>query len=332
MTIEEYLTSPLLLQVKEEFKKGLWPKGCERCRIEEENDIKSKRILDHERWKDHYDRYVEDDGFITASIAFGNTCNLACVTCGPDASSKWHQEHIRLHQRDIKPNHFYKHGFVEDFYRIAENVIHFDIPGGEPFLSGIVQQKELLTKYIESGRSKDMSLHYTTNGTIFPDHDWFDLWKNYGSVEIQLSIDGIEERFEYIRYPAKWASLVENIEKYKTKQVMLTVATTVSAYNIAYLDELVSYLHSIGLGMPWLGRLHYPRYMRPTIWRDDAKVFIINKLAQSQYDFSSFIKLLSSEDDQDSFNDFRYHLLRQDNYRKNSFGKTFPEMLTYLKN
>lgn len=332
ITIEEYVNSPLLQQVKSDFNKGIWPKGCERCKIEEDNGIKSKRILDKERWLEHYKSYDESKGFITASIAFGNTCNLACVTCGPDASSKWHQEYIKLHKKDIKPNHFYKDGFVENFLNTAKNIIHLDIPGGEPLLSGVIQQKEMLQKYIDNGRSNEITLHYTTNGTLFPDDEFFDLWNKFKSVEIQLSIDGIDNRFEYIRYPANWSVVLENIQKYKTKNVTITVATTVSAYNIAYLDELVSCLHTIGLGMPWLGRLHYPKYMRPTVWRDDAKKFIIDRLNNSNYDFTSFIKLLESEDDQESFEDFRYHLLRQDSYRKNSFGQTFPEMLTYIKN
>lgn len=333
ITIQEYLDSTLLYEVKEDFKNDRWPKGCERCKIEEDNNIKSKRILDKERWKEHYDAYDESNGFITASIAFGNTCNLACVTCGADASSKWYKEYKKLHHIDIKPNHFYKKGFVENFIENSTDIIHLDIPGGEPLLSGIEQQKQLLKNYIEKDKSKNITLHYTTNATIFPDEEWFDLWKKYKNVEIQLSIDGIENRFEYIRYPAIWTEVLENIKKYKDRDdINISVATTVSAYNIAYLDELLSYLEDIGLSSPWLGRLHHPKYMRPTIWRDDAKQFIIDRLSSSKYDFSSWINMLKTIDDQSSFQDFRHFLLRQDNYRKNSFGSTFPEMLKYLKN
>lgn len=335
MTIEEYIDSPLLYEVKEDFKADRWPKGCERCRIEEENDIKSKRILDLERWHDHYDRYDDGKGFITASIAFGNTCNLACVTCGPDASSKWYTEYLKFNQKEIKPNHFYKDGFVENFIKSAPEIIHFDIPGGEPLLSGVQQQKQLLKEYISKGIAKDITLHYTTNGTVFPDNDWFNIWKEYKHVEIQLSIDAINARFEYIRYPGVWNDVVKNIRSYQSRandKLCLAVAVTVSAYNIAYLEELTDKTHELGIGMPWFGRLHYPKYMRPTVWRSDAKKYIISKLTQSKYDFSSWIKLLDTEDDQSSFEDFRYHLLRQDRYRKKNFGQTFPEMLQYLRN
>jgi len=335
MTIEDYLDSPLLFEVKEDFKNDRWPKGCERCKIEEENDIKSKRILDHERWKEHYDQYDESKKFLTASIAFGNTCNLACVTCGPDASSKWYNEYLKFNGIDIKPNHFYKDGFVENFYKSAKNIIHLDIPGGEPLLSGVRQQKELLEKYVSEGSSKDITLHYTSNATIFPDTEWFELWKEFKHVEIQLSLDAINQRFEYIRYPGIWSDVVSNIQSYQkhsNSKLSLSVAVTVSAYNVYYLDELTHTTHDLGLGMPWFGRLHYPKYMRPTVWRDGAKEYIIQKLSTSKFDFSNWIKLLQTEDDKESFDDFRYHLLRQDSYRKKSFGQTFPEMLQFLKN
>lgn len=337
ISLDEYLASDVLYQIKEDFKNGKWPVGCIRCKNEEENNIDSKRILDYERWKEHYQQYKEEKGFITASIAFGNTCNLTCVTCSPEASSKWYQEYLKLYKIDIKPNHFYRYSFVENFLQHAPNVIHLDIPGGEPLLSGVSQQKELLQQLISLDKSKDITLHYTTNTTLFPDNHWLELWSHFKSVEIQLSIDGVDKRFEYIRYPANWEVCLHNIKKYvelkeQVKNMVLTVSTTVSAYNIAYLPELAIFLDDIGLGVPYYGKVHFPKFMRPTVWRNDAKDFIIERLDKSVHNYSNYINLLRTEDDQDHFQDFRYRLLRQDNYRKNSFGQTFPEMLHFLLN
>ena len=44
--------------------------------------LKGKRQLDYARWQPYYDVYKEDQKLITASVAFGNTCNLKCIMCG----------------------------------------------------------------------------------------------------------------------------------------------------------------------------------------------------------------------------------------------------------
>lgn len=330
-SIDDYIESPTLKEVKRDFKEGIWPKGCERCKIEESNSIRSKRVQDHERWGT---LLSEDKGFVTASIAFGNTCNLSCITCDPTASSKWQQEWKILLGRDVKPNHFYKEDFVQSFKDKTPNLIHLDIPGGEPLLSGVKQQKELLRMYINDDSAKDITLHYTTNCTKFPDDEWLELWSHFNEVELQLSIDGVGDKFEYIRYPAVWSEVLSNVLKYLELRdnglIKLGVSTTVSAYNIAYLGELVEWCHEIGLGMPYLGRVHNPAHLRPTVWKDDAKKFIVGRLESCTFDLTPFILLMNSEDDSNHFETFRYRLVRHDGFRKLNFKKTFPEMLEFL--
>lgn len=335
-TIEEYTNSPILNLVKEDFLNDRWPKGCSRCQLEEQYGIDSKRIIEQNRWKDHLENH-QKNGFISASVAFGNTCNLTCIICDPGSSSKWHHEYKKLYGVDIRPNHFYKDGFVENLIKHTPNLKHMDIPGGEPMLSGVDQQQQLLEYFVKENKAKDISLHYTTNCTIFPNEKWLSLWEHFKEVEFQLSIDGIEKRFEYLRYPANWDLVQNNAIKYKnlkdcSKNIKLSVATTVSAYNIAYLDELVSWCIDTGLGKPWLGRLHNPIHLRPTVWRVDGKKFIIQQLRYSENKsvLKPFIHFIETEDDSKHFSDFRYRLLRHDNYRNIKYSDFFPEMFEFL--
>lgn len=330
-SVEDYLQSQTLIQIKQDFRKGEWPVGCERCRIEEENQIKSKRILDHDRWKKHYDVYDLDSGkFITASVAFGNTCNLKCITCGPHASSRWHKEHLDLFGIDIPSNHFYKQGFVEELGDSMPGLIHLDIPGGEPFVSGVEQQFQLLSSLRK--RASEITLHYTTNAAIFPEDRWWNCWKDFQEIDLQISLDGIGERFEYIRYPAVWSEVVHNIDLYLQKQktlhnFRLSVSVCVSAYNIGYLDEILSWCHDKGLPSPWLGRLHTPSHMRPTIYPDKIKSKIIETLQKSPYnELKSWAKLLISIDDSHEFSKFVQRTQQHDLYRSTDFCKTFGEM------
>lgn len=325
--LDDYLNSNFLNDVKHELDRGIWPVGCDRCRIEEQSNIQSMRQLNNRRWEEEF-----KDSWITASIAFGNTCNLKCISCSPYSSSKWHKEHKQIYNTDIKPVKFYKENFVDTLVNNAPHLIHLDIPGGEPFLSGVNEQQQLLNHYIQTGQSKKITLHYTTNTTIYPDANWWELWKSFKQVEIQLSIDGVEDRNEYIRFPSKWSQTLTNIDSFlNTTQdnLQLSVSHTVSAYNIFYLDEFFTWCYSIGLPKPWMGRVNTPLHMRPTVWPD--KTFIIDRLSQSRYpDVQNWIGLLEANDDAEHFETFKTKVHEHDRYRGTNFAKTFPELTLYI--
>lgn len=329
-TLSEYSNSAFLADIKQDFVQDKWPIGCERCRIEEQNNVASKRQLDLERWQQHYDSYsLDSDQFITASIAFGNTCNLKCITCGPRSSSRWQSEYQSVYNVNILPLKFYKKDFVTEFVAQAAGIVHLDIPGGEPFLSGVDEQKQLLQHYVDAGLAANISLHYTTNATIMPDSEWWQLWSHFKEVEIQLSIDGIGARYEYIRYPANWQQVSANIAEYVARQdqVRLSVSHTVSAYNIYYLDEFFTWCYNQQLPRPWLGRVHNPVHMRVGVWPRAARISIAEHLLTSQHpDVITWAQLLLDSDDSEHFDQFQQRTQQHDQYRNLDFEATFLEL------
>ena len=333
-TLPEYVNSDFLQSIKQQFQQDQWPVGCERCRIEENNNILSKRQLDHQRWKDQYSQYqLASNQFITASVAFGNTCNLKCITCSPHSSSKWSPEYLKIYGVQIQPVKFYKKTFASEFVSQAPDIVHIDIPGGEPFLSGVTEQKELLQQYIQSGQAHNITLHYTTNVTVMPDSEWWDLWQHFKEVELQLSLDGIDKRFEYIRYPGNWVSVFKNVSEYVSQQskITLSVSHTVSAYNIYYLDEFVSWCYNQGLPSPWLGRVHNPVHMRPTVWPESTRRAIADHLAVSKHpEVQLWSELLNNNDDSKHFDEFCKRIIQHDDYRGLDFKTTFPELTQYI--
>ena len=335
-SLDEYFGSEMINNIKQEFQNNAWPIGCERCQVEESNGIESKRQLDYIRWKDHYVTYDFSHGkVITASIAFGNTCNLKCVTCGPHSSSRWQKEYFDLYGKDIPHFKFYKENFVKDFIKQAPNIVHLDIPGGEPFLSGVNEQKELLKHYINNNQSDSITLHYTTNATIFPDGEWWELWKHFKEIDLQISLDGVNHRYNYIRFPGNWNEVLFNVQKYvkiKLNNVRLSVSHTVSSYNIYYLDEFFTWCKQIGLPTPWLGRVHKPTHMRPTIWPEPFKHQLINKLKSSKYlEVQKWAMLIDNVDDSEQYDLFCDTLHKHDHYRNTTFVHAFPEIASWIK-
>jgi len=333
-TLTDYINSDFLHNVKQEFLAGQWPAGCVRCKIEEDNGIESKRQLDLQRWQQHYDSYeLSSNQFITASIAFGNTCNLKCITCGPGSSSRWQTEHNEIYGKNVLPVKFYKQDFAKEFIAQAPNIMHIDIPGGEPFISGVPEQKQLLQYYIDTGRAEHITLHYTTNATVMPDTEWWQLWTHFKEVEIQLSIDGVGARYEYIRYPGNWKTMSANVAQYVSRQseVTLSVSHTVSAYNIYYLDEFFEWCYSQQLPRPWLGRVHNPVHMRPAVWPKPTRDIIAEHLMTSQHpDAHTWAQLMLNSDDSEHFEMFKQKLHQHDQYRNLKFELTFTELAEHI--
>jgi len=338
VTVEQYRSGTEIQMIKQDFLAGRWPAGCDRCRIEEANGIASKRIMDGDRWAQAYRAYdIEaQTDLLTASVAFGNTCNLACVTCNPWVSSRWQKEYADATGTDVPPNHFYKDGFIKDFTTAAPNLIHLDIPGGEPFLSGTHQQKSLLASYRDSNQAGDLALHYTTNVTRWPDDDWWDIWQDFREIEIQLSIDAVGARAGYIRYPCEWDDICRHVDRYLDRcasmpNLKLSVSCTVSAYNIYYLDEVISWCYNIGLPQPWMGRVHRPLHMRPTVWPVQARQLIQDRLYSSRHQIlDTWADMFDTVDDSNHFDRFRQHVRSQDLYRSTDFRMTFPEMAEFV--
>ena len=329
--IEEYSNSIFLENVKQEFTNNVWPKGCERCKKEEESGIESKRILDYKRWGQDYKKYTNDKKFITGSVAFGNTCQLKCIICGPVSSSKWRKEYKDIYGIDTKSLEHLDDQFAQEIYNAMPDAIHIDIPGGEPFLSMTKIQKNLLQKYIDNGIAKNICLHYTTNAQIFPDEEWWLLWMKFKQVDIQLSIDGTGQQYEYVRFPADWNTLETNAKKYVSyskgfiKNLKLSVSHTISAYNIFYLDSFYIWCLGIGLGKPYFGYVHEPYHIQPTIWPKQINEKIIDKLSKTKF-CSSPVKFLEKNNDSRLFDKFLELTEKHDDYRGISFYETFPEL------
>ena len=158
-----------------------------------------------------------DELIITAS--FDNICNLKCITCTPNNSTQILAERFKYEDKvDVA---YTKKYFTEvvakqapkkiDFIKTTLasstfNNLRFDILGGEPLINPAIF--EFIDWLAEQPYAKQTSLNITTNGTTYTDKllKYIDSFKTVG---VQLSIDGIEDDFEYLRF----GSTFENLEK-----------------------------------------------------------------------------------------------------------------------
>lgn len=220
----DFQNNSSLVAVRQQWDNNIIPVNCQGC-------------LRHEG----SNRWYKDNGYNDTNVELirldywtGDTCNLRCAICGPKNSSAWKEElKIPIIERKHTVNHTWK---TLDLSILK--YVHFN--GGEPLLS-----KEHV-KFLEAIPIKSqVSINYNTNGTIRPSVQLLALWNEFKLVTLDFSIDDIEERFEYQRYPAKWSDVADNLQwyiDYSPVNCMFAVNTTVSILNQHNLKNLNAWL------------------------------------------------------------------------------------------
>jgi MoaA/NifB/PqqE/SkfB family radical SAM enzyme len=334
-TLAGYLNSTELTNLKKDFTEGKRPQACKRCWDDEDAGLPSKRQLDWE-----YIFHKQDPGIDSLkvlSLPFGNSCNLACRTCSSLASSGWISEARKLKQHlpDIeifKHQKFYQDkNFIDEIKEKSSNLLHVEFPGGEPFLAGIDEHLDFLDYLINNG-SDTISLHYMTNATIFPKKEFWDRWKKFKKVDIQLSIDGIEEKFEYLRWPGKWQEVNENIKLFTaitSPNLQISVSHTVSIFNIFYLPEFIKWCLQNKLGKPYLGPVVDPTWYSIKVLPKSVKSLVRDKL--DRFILPEIVSYMNSENLINGFDDTIKYIKILDQHRNQNFSETFPEFYQLLK-
>jgi sulfatase maturation enzyme AslB (radical SAM superfamily) len=271
MSLYEVWNSNYFKESRKLMLSGKRVKECAACYNVEKAGMHSHRQIENHIWENKLGRehieelisHTEDDGTLnvkwtTLDLRLGNTCNLQCIMCRPVDSSKW-VKHATILKQELKTDakwdwkhkienysidnfEWYKNKtFLKDFYDSANSIRHIIFGGGEPLY--IKEHKEILQKLVELGYSNQIELRYHTNGTIY-DEEIIELWSKFKFVDVMISIDGVKEINDYIRYPSDWGTIEQNLKKYDNTPAMIDVKIlcTVQILNVFFLPEFINWL------------------------------------------------------------------------------------------
>jgi len=169
-----------------------------------------------------------------------NICNLACVTCGPKFSSRWSQEIIKY---SFKDPYIYHNSHNNNFWKTLDfsklRRVYFN--GGEPLL--VDDHVNILTHLDSIGQLPSVEVQYNTNCTVIPNNNVMQLWSKSKLVRLYLSIDAVDNAFEFIRYPARWSQVLEFIKflNQSPVNIVINITCTVGIHNILELDGLIEW-------------------------------------------------------------------------------------------
>lgn len=285
-SIEDIWNSKDLKRLRKKFLNNERPSECELCWTEEESNVKSLRlqtIKNKVSYKSPVISYL--------SLKLSNKCNLACRICSPHLSSLWQTQFEKLNLK-LSPKKMFETVQMEKFqgerldslHKLSTNLNHLLIYGGEPLINDEVIN--YLSFLVSSGLSKNIQLTMNTNGTIY-DKSQIELFNNFRKVDLYLSIDDIEKRFEYQRWPTRWSKINDNILNYsKHENFNLEFYPTVSVLNVLNLDEILTKLTEYNIPITFNNFVHDPKYLSIKNLPDSVKKQIIEIL--KGIDFTKF--------------------------------------------
>lgn len=296
-SISDIMNSEKFIEVREKMLNGERPIECEGCWSDEDKGIKSKRQYENERWghiipKLEKNAVLNTISLIYVELRLGNVCNNACLTCNSYSSTKWYPDEKKISQTlpwfKLRPMENYKWFEKDEFYfdlaHKSQQVEEIYINGGEPTL--IKQHFEYLKYLINLNAAQNVHLVYSLNMMDIPDN-LIELWKSFKKVTVNASIDDVEERNFYIRYPTKWEDTLRSIDKLNNvSNIEWHVTQTVSILNIYNLLELNNWLKVNYNKTPYHNYVLYPDHLSlaslPDFCKEELRSFYSNKLDENQ--------------------------------------------------
>jgi MoaA/NifB/PqqE/SkfB family radical SAM enzyme len=211
-----------------------WPTECVRCQTSEATGNKSIRqyFLDlHQQNSD-----IKPDYLVLGGV-LDNICNSACQTCNQNLSTKIGS---LINKDYIQINNSTKLDQLP-----LDRIVRMDINGGEPSAS------PNYLRLIENLPPNVKYLRLNTNGSrilnALPK-----LVERGVNVTVTVSLDGLDQIHDYIRWPIKWKDVERNILAYQKMNLYeLNTWTTVSALNIGNLNSIKTWTKQHGVDHSW---------------------------------------------------------------------------------
>ena len=127
------------------------------------------------------------------------------------------------------------------------NLKNIKATGGEPFLND--QSQIFLSNLVEWNLAKNISIEIFTNCSFFQRavQKFITHFKN---VKMNLSLDAIGNRAEFIRKGSAWSKVLDSLHKWidvrlNNKNVSVVLGHTLTVYNVIYLKEFIQLIESV---------------------------------------------------------------------------------------
>lgn len=227
-SFNQWWNGEALRSLRRDLNSGVKNPHCRACWDDESAGKSSLRLEYNQqfaKYKDlksirNHDQGHNPDLPIVLDLNLSNICNFKCVMCTPYSSSRIGAERTQYQDkfnaipfvRDISGSYDPAWPEKELFQKLladtAPNVKSMELKGGEPLLI------KNLINIIKSIPNKEESvIALTTNGSVEIDDDFLKELSKFKSLWFFVSVDGIGELGEYIRYGSHWPQVDSTVKK-----------------------------------------------------------------------------------------------------------------------
>ena len=141
-------------------------------------------------------------------VRWNNTCNLACVYCGPTFSSLWANEL----DSSIKIQREEKHNLLDYVLDNVESLQEVYLAGGEPTL---MRENELL---LEQLAKRNPNVKILVNTNLLNNHTRiYQQLLEFENTTWLVSFEDRDQRYQYLRHPGRWTQFETNLRTLKTQ-------------------------------------------------------------------------------------------------------------------
>lgn len=294
-SLDHIFLHPRLRKIRENLKNGIKDEGCKFCWAEEDIGTNSMRQSDSALVQQELDRIGTSisgepkNDILSIEIAFSNHCNMKCRHCKTASSSRWKDDDINLgrwvpdrllQEPDISKLELHK----------FENLRKVKILGGEPLLSK--QHTAFIKELTDANIIQNLHIEIITNGSILPNDTVIEGWKKAKFVDIVVSLDDVEEYYNYFRTDGNFSVVKENMKKLEELDLpdrFLSIHIVANAMNIYRMSEIFLYF---GTHFPkWrvlVDKIHEPLELSVDQWSKHELKFEVDNLvnlAKERYRF-----------------------------------------------
>lgn len=220
-----------------------WTDACSWCKDQEDKGLRSPRNFSLESSMLGLNTADEPDELTSLEIQTDSDCNGACLICSPAHSTTWQKyanpKSIPIKEDDPASQRLERIKEIYDFSKLKKMGF---ANGGETLKS------ETHLKYLreikKAGNLSNVMLIYTTNGSIRPNEETLELWHSAKQINLMISIDGIEDHFNYLRWPLQWHQVTANMKfllDLPLPQLHMTFSYTATPFSLFYHDRYVAW-------------------------------------------------------------------------------------------
>jgi uncharacterized Fe-S cluster-containing radical SAM superfamily protein len=217
-------------------------------------DIISDRVFYIRELKDTPTDLYQANQFdlATIDVRWTNLCNLACVYCGPEFSSRWANE---LSIQTAQPTSQQQQAFKQYIFDHVSQLKHVYLAGGEPLL---MKENLDLLQNLNPG----VSLRINTNLTK-TDTQVFETICKFENVHWTVSLETLSDEFEYIRFGHRWQDFMENLKTIRSLNHKISFNMLWFLLNYDSVFDCVDYLKYLGFhnNSFIIGALLSPEYL-----------------------------------------------------------------------